>query len=1033
MTCPVIPDKPSDPKPFFENGNLNFKAHDVGWLMCGIMALIATISSFWLIWKHLTYYTCPQQQRHIVRLLIMVPVYAIVSFMSYLFYHEALYYQTIRDCYEAVLVTSFFYLILAYTGDTRAEQHAVFRNLKFDKWVWPLGRWKYKPEGLHFLWLMKISVLQYAIVRPVCTFAAVGLEYFGYYCLHSWMPWFGHVWCAVLISISVTVAMYCLIQLYMPVRALVDPYKPILKFLAIKTIVFLTFWQDTFLSFLVSFGVIKDSEFFTGEQIQAGINALLQCFWMLLFGFIHIKAFSYLPYRPEDKSKTTLRGKAALDCLDFRDWFWEMKESTRYMAARSKGRQYTLAEDLRADRHQHLLKALGKERTVNLNAQIDIEKANLPTFWKNPDDSTSPYLYADHADHDDSASSSDHNKWTARSTSAAADQHWRQHMPQESDKYTSPHSKRKFEHTSKFSNAEKASGNRKGLSPSQAKRRDHAARTAELKALVAQLDLEDNPRRDRLDRHFDQDDGDRERDALLTEDARDRDQEKRDSLTPSTPSIRYLDEDVDRYPELSRYHAADLPLANVPALEYDDPSATVQINSAATYRRNLDLSAVQENLEEGEQNRHGYGNENGPSRIAPGVGAFGIAGWLGWSSSGGNNVARSHSNNFSNGGDYRYAAPSQQNQADATEPRYGQHLSPHAYYDPHASGANASGGAEGGVRNSWWRNYWDRASNADGESRGPSTAGHGDIDDVHEYGETPLSPAAPPRIGQVSGGSWGPSSHQPRSLSPYHQDHHQQQQQERQQHRDGAYSHPALTIETSRSGPDPHRRIDPIDSPGSSSRFSPDAESPLSRLIQTSRGSLGSISAGAVAGTGVAQSGRPLPAAPLSQAHPHGTATLIVKNDEGKLASRHASINPSSRPSQSHGSAASSSRQAQSQPHYSSAHAYSSGAPPPQAWAVEQDRTQISRHPIVYRDALEAELPEDVVRSATVAVDLAAQQAEEKSKRPLPPAVGPKGKLFNLVLPSPLSPARYPYGQEGALPSGPTMQPRTRAESRAKK
>lgn len=382
FTCPVIFDKPLDPKPFFENGNINFKAHDVGWLVCGVMTLIATVASIWLIWKHLTYYTCPQQQRHIVRLLVMVPVYAIVSFMSYLFYHEALYYQTIRDCYEAVLVTSFFYLILAYTGDTNAEQHAVFRNLKFERWVFPLGSLRYKPEGLHFLWIMKISVLQYAIVRPLCTFAAVGLEYFGYYCLHSWMPWFGHVWCAILISISVTVAMFCLIQLYVPVRQLVDPNKPILKFLSIKTIVFLTFWQDTLLSFLVSFNVIKETEYFTADQIQAGINALLQCFWMMVFGFVHVKAFSYLPYRPADEKRTTLRGRAMLDSLDFRDWFWEMKESTRYIAARSKGKQYTLAEDIRANRHQHLLNALGVQRTANLEHEISLEKEQMPSYWK---------------------------------------------------------------------------------------------------------------------------------------------------------------------------------------------------------------------------------------------------------------------------------------------------------------------------------------------------------------------------------------------------------------------------------------------------------------------------------------------------------------------------------------------------------------------------------------------------------------------------------------------------------------------------
>lgn len=104
-------------------------------------------------------------------------------------------------------ITSFFYLLLQYVGDTPAEQHEVFRKVKLQYWFFPLGCWKYRPDGLHFLWLMKICILQYAIVRPVCTLAAVGLQYFGIYCLDSWMPNFGHIWISAAISISVSVAM----------------------------------------------------------------------------------------------------------------------------------------------------------------------------------------------------------------------------------------------------------------------------------------------------------------------------------------------------------------------------------------------------------------------------------------------------------------------------------------------------------------------------------------------------------------------------------------------------------------------------------------------------------------------------------------------------------------------------------------------------------------------------------------------------------------------------------------------------------
>ena len=73
--------------------------------------------------------------------------------------------------------------------------------------------------------------------------------------------------------------MYCLIQLYMVVKVELAPQKPLLKLFAIKAVgessdpshhthelitkirlrlVFLTFWQATFLSLLTVFGIVKD-------------------------------------------------------------------------------------------------------------------------------------------------------------------------------------------------------------------------------------------------------------------------------------------------------------------------------------------------------------------------------------------------------------------------------------------------------------------------------------------------------------------------------------------------------------------------------------------------------------------------------------------------------------------------------------------------------------------------------------------------------------------------------------------------------
>jgi hypothetical protein len=52
---------------------------------------------------HLRFYRAPNEQRHIVRILFIVPIYAFDSWLSLLFFTNEEYYvyfDTVRDCYE---------------------------------------------------------------------------------------------------------------------------------------------------------------------------------------------------------------------------------------------------------------------------------------------------------------------------------------------------------------------------------------------------------------------------------------------------------------------------------------------------------------------------------------------------------------------------------------------------------------------------------------------------------------------------------------------------------------------------------------------------------------------------------------------------------------------------------------------------------------------------------------------------------------------------------------------------------------------
>lgn len=142
----------------------------------------------------------------------MVPIYAVASSLSFVFYHEALYFQLGRDCYEALIIASFFNLLLAclssplpledsadddtilpylnsttslpksrrksrkaQENDRKGKLREVMRDVKVGKWVWPFGWVKWRPakggrgEGSTFLWLMRLGIMQYTILRPLTT------------------------------------------------------------------------------------------------------------------------------------------------------------------------------------------------------------------------------------------------------------------------------------------------------------------------------------------------------------------------------------------------------------------------------------------------------------------------------------------------------------------------------------------------------------------------------------------------------------------------------------------------------------------------------------------------------------------------------------------------------------------------------------------------------------------------------------------------------------------------------------------------
>lgn len=95
--------------------------------------------------------------------------------------------------------------------------------------------------------------------------------------------------------------MYCIFQFYLQLREELAPHHAFLKVLAIKLVIFLSFWQSFGISILTSSAlkIVEPTSKFAYPDIQIGIPSLLLCIEMAIFAVLHLFAFPYKPYTKE--------------------------------------------------------------------------------------------------------------------------------------------------------------------------------------------------------------------------------------------------------------------------------------------------------------------------------------------------------------------------------------------------------------------------------------------------------------------------------------------------------------------------------------------------------------------------------------------------------------------------------------------------------------------------------------------------------------------------------------------------------------
>ncbi|CAM8891648.1 unnamed protein product [Rhodiola kirilowii] len=259
-----------------------------------VVAFVCTVGAVSLavlhIYRHLLNYTEPIYQRYTVRIIFMVPVYALMSFLSLILPGSSIYFNSIREVYEAWVIYNFLSLCLAWVGGPGAVVLSLSGRTLKPSWYLLTCCFPAIPLDGRFIRRCKQGCLQFVILIPIL--AVISLVLYAKEKLKdgNFNPGQAYLYLTIIYTISYTSALYALALFYVACRDLLQPFNPVPKFVLIKSVVFLTYWQGVLVFLAAKTELIKST-----EQAAEYQNILI-CVEMLIAAIGHFYAFPYRVY-----------------------------------------------------------------------------------------------------------------------------------------------------------------------------------------------------------------------------------------------------------------------------------------------------------------------------------------------------------------------------------------------------------------------------------------------------------------------------------------------------------------------------------------------------------------------------------------------------------------------------------------------------------------------------------------------------------------------------------------------------------------
>lgn len=254
-------------------------------------SIVSCFISFIDLREHLSRFDYPKIQVLTMRVLMMIPVFAILTALSLLYPKSRFVFTTLRDTYESFILYMFFMLMIAYCGG----EGQLLRSLKRKRYkgvhLFPMCWLPTYDLDTDFYLRCKRWVLQCALIKPVTSFIAMVGTPLGIYQEGNLGLDNVYTYTSILLNFSLTWALYYLVLFEVEVEKELHYAQTFLKFLCVKSIIFFSYWQSISVTVLVFFHVFYLGEGEEKERISALLQDLLMCYELVPVAFMHRAAF----------------------------------------------------------------------------------------------------------------------------------------------------------------------------------------------------------------------------------------------------------------------------------------------------------------------------------------------------------------------------------------------------------------------------------------------------------------------------------------------------------------------------------------------------------------------------------------------------------------------------------------------------------------------------------------------------------------------------------------------------------------------